>query len=163
MFFTNNFDYMQDYNFYNQNPNTYFNNVSGQLGVFPQMQTTNLSYFYPSIYKILMPVIVKVISSSNYQYLNEEVINNITDTVYKIVEGDILKNNDQPVNNNQPNNNFQTNTKQENTKDNELIKDIIKILVVKELQNRQIRQLNQNLYNQFWKDVKKRPLYFRGE
>jgi hypothetical protein len=149
MFFTNNFDYMQDYNFYNQNPNTYFNNVSGQLGVFPQMQTTNLSYFYPSIYKILMPVIVKVISSSNYQYLNEEVINNITDTVYKIVEGDILKNNDQPVNNNQPNNNFQTNTKQENTKDNELIKDIIKILVVKELQNRQIRQLNQNLYNQF--------------
>ncbi len=149
MFFTNNFDYMQDYNFYNQNPNTYFNNVSGQLGVFPQMQTTNLSYFYPSIYKILMPVIVKVISSSNYQYLNEEVINNITDTVYKIVEGDILKNNDQPVNNNQPNNNFQTNTKQENTKDNELIKDIIKILVVKELQNMQIRQLNQNLYNQF--------------
>lgn len=149
MFYTNNLDYMQDYNFYNQNPNTYFSSLSQQPGIFNPMQTTNLSYFYPSIYKILVPVIVKVISTSNLQYLNEEVINNITDTVYKIVEDDGVKNNNQQINNNQQNSNIQTNTKQENTKDNELLKDIIKILVIKELQNRQIRQLNQNLYNQF--------------
>ena len=35
-----------------------------------------------------MPVVRKVVAGSNFQYLTEEVVSNIVDTVYNIVEGD---------------------------------------------------------------------------
>ena len=119
--------------------------------MFNPNQQMNLTYFYPSLYKILVPVIIKVVSTSNYQYINEEIINNMVDTVYNIVEGDVIKEEISDNQNNNQSNNYQNNNSKTNEikdKDNELLKDIIKIFVIKELQNRQIRQMNQNLYNQ---------------
>jgi len=142
MFVPNNYDYMQDMYFYNQNPNTYINSFQTQNNVM-QNQTTNLSYFYPSIYKLVAPVTLKVISNSNLQYINEDVINNLADTVYNIVEGDTKSNTTIQNESNYQNNN----QKQTDKNDNMLLKDLIKILVIKELQNRQIRQLN-NMYYQ---------------
>ena len=147
MYYPNNYDgYMQDFYFYNQNPNTYMNFNPGFMPNYNSAHTINLSYYYPSLYKILMPVIIRVIQNSNFQFLNEEVINNIVDTVYSIVEGDVIQPEPraETANNiNQQNGNSQTNKPNNSNRDNELLKDIIKILVIKELQNRQIRQLNQ--------------------
>ena len=142
MYYPNNYDgYMQDYYFYNQNPNTYMNFNPN----FIPNQTMNLSYYYPSLYKILMPVIIRVIQNSNFQYINEEVINNMVDNVYNIVEGEInTKSASQSdMQSNNSNNTNTTRPQESKTQNNELLKDIIKILVIKELQNRQIKQLNQ--------------------
>ena len=49
----------------------------------------NLNDYFPSIYKIINPVIQKVVSGNNYQYTNEESVNNIVNVVLGITAGDI--------------------------------------------------------------------------
>ena len=182
MFYSNNDGYMQDLYFYNQTPsNAYmFSNpmminsnaqVMQQGGMFnfPQNQNVmnpgvyfnnttppNLNNLYPSIYKILNPVISRVVLN-NKQPITEELLNNMTDTVFNIVEGQIdygddqvqsnINNETQQINSNSSNNrglsselnrsnNHSSSNNVSNSKHNKedlLLKDFIKILTIKEI------------------------------
>ena len=182
MFYSNNDSYMQDLYFYNQMPNpTYMNNIpNGAMNNQPQnpMMNNNMMYnnqnfnsYYPSIYRIITPVVSNVVINSNYQYLNEDSLNNMVETVYNIVDGqiDYEEDNNQssnmtssPTSNTQSTsqNNSSTisrtseskpssiNTK--NSKNDSLLKDIIKILILKELQNRRGFSNRQCNYQQYY-------------
>lgn len=107
MYFSSNENYMQDLYTYNQNPintyNPYFVNSPGmnQMGfginpnnnMFPNPnmnnQNVNPNSLFPSVYRIINPVVNRVVSSTNTSYLTEDILNNMTDTVYNIVEGQI--------------------------------------------------------------------------
>lgn len=137
MFYSGNDNYMQDLYFYNQMPNqnTYNSmmagmnnngNISNTMmnnGMYmnqvqnPNMymqntnQPTNINSLYPSSYRILMPVVSRVVSNSNYQFLNEDVLDNMVDTVYNITEGQInYENESEQVTTRERNTNAQTNT-----------------------------------------------------
>ncbi len=151
MFYQNCDDYMRDIFYFNglaNNPNNmyYMQNLPNQ---------NNLDGYYPSIYRIIYPVIQRVVSTNNYQYINEELINNLVNNVLGIIEGDV-NNIDNSSSNNTSNtnssneirrtNNNQTNTSSANSNVNlnnnisnntSLLKDLIKILVIKELISRQ--------------------------
>ena len=188
MFYPNNDNYMQDLYFYNQMPNTTYgagcpNNNSQMMGnvsnpnMNPNMMNgiynynqnmygnnagQGISNLYPSIYKIISPVISKVVANSNYQFLNEDVLNNMADTVYNIVEGQIEYDDDPSTNiqnantqNSQTTNsnsttsttttskvtetkqvtNSQTSNRRYNRGDS-LLRDIIKILILREILSR---------------------------
>ncbi len=189
MFYPNNDNYMQDLYFYNQMPNaTYGNNISNvnnqqMMGNMPNPNMMNGMYncnqnmyvnnmgqsannLYPSIYRIIYPVILKVLANSNYQFLNEDVLNNMTDTVYNIVEGQIEYDDDtstnmqntttqntQSTNNNSSTvgtttskmsetkqvTNSQTSNRRSNRGDS-LLRDIIKILILREILSRSSSQ-----------------------
>lgn len=83
-------DYMRDFFYYNQNPNQNMNLSHNymQNNYMFRNNNNNIESLYPNIYRILMPVVRKVVAGSNFQYLTEEVVSNIVDTVYNIVEGD---------------------------------------------------------------------------
>ena len=152
MFYQNYDDYMRDVFYFNglsNNPNNMF---------YMQNQSTqnNLSSYYPSIHKIVYPVVQRVTSGTNYQYINEDIINDMVNTVYGIVEGDINNienvssnniNNDSKRTNqtttqvnassNSPSNINNTNNFSNLNSNNSLLRDLIKILVIRELINRQ--------------------------
>lgn len=190
MFYSNNDNYMQDLYFYNQTPNmmnTYnpnmnnFNNgvpnmMNGMcVGQNPNMFNNNMNSLYPSIYRIISPVVSRVIQNSNYQFLNEDVLNNMVDTVYNIVEGQI--NYDEEDNspartssqtegttasNSSTNTNnssstttrtsetrtTQTTTSTRHNRNDSLLRDIIKILILKELLSRNNQMQNGMQFNQ---------------
>lgn len=204
MFYSNNDNYMQDLYFYNQTPqntynpnmNTFANQMPNTMGMMNnaglmymgqnsnmfnnQNQMQSVSNLYPSIYRIINPVVSRVMQNSNYQYFNEDVLNNMVDTVYNIVEGQIEYDDDEPVasrtsttqndTNNVTTNSSntvtatrQTETRQQTTqttnvsrsnRNDNLLRDIIKILILKELFLRNnfqrvqqpMQQFNQNPY-----------------
>ncbi len=186
MFYSNNNDnYMQDLYFYNQTPNnTYFPNnmqnynmMQGQNpnmmynnpNMYQNQMNQNMNNLYPDIYRIINPVVSRVIANSNYQFLNEDALNNMTDTVYNIVEGQIDLNdnvaqsesssssqsassNTSSVSSNGSNrisettrqsSISQTSSNSKPNRNDNLLKDIIKILILKELLSRPNRN-NQN-------------------
>ena len=136
MFYPSYEDYMRDI--------FYFNGLQDRnmLYSYSGFNNQNLNDYFPSIYKIVNPVIQKVVSGNNYQFTNEDSINNIVDVVLGITAGDLnlSENNDinrktnTNTNNNSNNSSMQV---QENREGNTLLKDLIKILTIKELQNRQ--------------------------
>lgn len=217
MFYSNNNGYMEDLYYYNQMPNnTYMNPGNNMLGnpvnynfgnwenpnysnpnVFNPntMQTVNprrtpiqnLNSLYPSIYRIINPVVSRVISNGNNQFINEDALNNMTDTVFNIVEGQIELDEDiqtqrnlaseTQTNTNSSNNSLNTNSLNNNSsrtidntrnanqaqssnniknnRNESLLRDLIKILILKELfaRNCMQRQINfpaNNTYNPFF-------------
>ena len=188
MFYSNNDSYMQDLYYYNQIPNSTFmngcaSNMLGNSNMQPMMQggiasspnnqifmnsgmipnnmpIQNLSNMYPSIYRILNPVISRIVSNNN-QSISEDLLNNMTDTVFNIVEGQIdlgkdyetqgnNRTDNQSINANSSNNNSsnrgaettrqnsqnpQTSNARHNRNDS-LLRDLIKILIIKELLSR---------------------------
>ena len=184
MFYQDNNDYMRDLFFYGNNMNSnypYGNNMMYENMQNPYMQNNNfqrpmqnqgmiLENMYPQIYKIIDPVANRVISNSNYKYMTEDVLNNMVDTVFNIVEGDVsnLTNNqtsamqgDDTVTTNtnsvsNSNNNRSQNSSNSSSNDrrgnnismdnqsnsNRLLKDLIKIIIIKELISR--RNFNSN-------------------
>lgn len=146
-------DYMRDFFYYNQNPNQ---NLNMNYGYMPNnmMRTTtnnNIENLYPNIYRILRPVVRKVVSGSNYQYLTEEVVSNMVDTVYNIVEGDrntratevnaetaeTRRSSVTSTSNTTQNQTSQSrNNSNNNNEYNNLLKDLIRILVLQEILNR---------------------------
>lgn len=192
MFYSNNNGYMEDLYYYNQIPNTTYMNTLGnnmmgnsnmqvmqQQGVpgLPNnqafanpgmfsgsMQVQNLNNLYPSIYRILNPVVSRVVLNNN-QPITDEMLNNMTDTVFNIVEGQIDLGDDQAQGNNRSDNqsinansssntlnnnssssrtaesarlnnqNIQTSNARHNRNDS-LLRDLIKILIIKELLSR---------------------------
>ena len=191
MFYLNNDNYMQDLYYYNQMPNgTYmnglgnnaignpnmqmtqqggFNNLPNNqmynnLGMFPNnIPIQNINNLYPSIYRILNPVISRVVLNNN-QPITEDLLNNMTDTVINIVDGqlefgdDKIQNNtnnqNQQSNANSSNNNTTNNSlsrssesnrqnnqttqtsNSRNSRNDSLLRDLIKILILKELLSR---------------------------
>lgn len=105
MFYPSYDDYMRDIFYYNglagnnmafqANPGAsgymvgpgYMNN-GGYMGGM-QNCGNNINNLYPSIYRIVYPVVQKVTSENNFQVINDEIVTNTTDTIYNIVEGDL--------------------------------------------------------------------------
>lgn len=171
-------NYMQDLNYYNQTPNFGYNPYN-QTGSFQNQSMNNgqqnianitnmqmgqcqsLSAMYPAVYRIISPVAAQVISNNNTNFLTEEALNNMVDTVYNIVEGDINVTND-PVNANVSDSteNSSTNCSRTTTpstngtanrsntansiqnRSNSLLRDMIKIIILNDISSR--RQCNMN-------------------
>ena len=145
-------DYMRDFFYYNQSPNQNINMNYGYMPNNNMMRNNNIDNLYPNIYRILRPVVRKVVLGSNYQYLTEEVISNMVDTVYNIVEGDrnsrTTEINQESVDTRRQSSSIASNTNQtqtstqsrsinsNNTEYNNLLKDLIRILVLQEVLNR---------------------------
>ncbi len=196
MFYSNN-DYMQDLYYYNQIPNNntynpnmnffgnnmmdpnYMNNGmcmnNNQMNMHNN-QSQNLNNLYPSVYRIIMPVVSRVVSNNNYPYFNEDVLNNMVDTVYNIVEGQIeyndepssrqSENNSSNNNSNQAGNTNSSNTTNQNTRtsstsdtrqttsnsninnsrNDSLLRDLIKILIIREIIERMRFQQQQQQF-----------------
>lgn len=206
MFYSGNDNYMQDLYFYNQipNQNTYngvgMNNVNMQnpmmnngmyMNSNPNLysggaqQQPNINTLYPSTYRILMPVVSRVVANSNCQYLNEDVLDNMVDTVFNITEGQInyeneteqvttrernttAQTNTTSVSQTNPSNNNTTNVSSTTTRVNNvaqtsnnptsnsndsLLRDIIKILIIREIlfrrqfPNSNMQNNNMNMYS----------------
>ena len=81
-------NYMQDLNYYNQNPvqnfgyNPYmmnnFNNQQFQMGMRNQQ---NLNSMYPATYRIICPVVSQVVANTNIQYITEDSLNNMVEFI----------------------------------------------------------------------------------
>ena len=158
-------NYMQDLNYYNQNPayNPYANQFQNQtfnpqipMG---QMPMQNLNAMYPAIYRIISPVVSQVLASNQGGYLTEESLNHMVDTVYNIVEGDINLGaqatsnmpNSSNENSNASNCERNSSTSRQNSAStatsntnaqNALLRDLIKIMILNEMSNQ--RQTMQN-------------------
>lgn len=135
MFYPSYEDYMRDIFYYNSLQNQNFKYPYGA-----GFNNQNLNDYFPSIYKIVNPVIQKVVSGNNYQYTNEESVNNIVDVVLGIVSYDInnLENlGNSGVDKKQAQSQVNSGNSQENKETNTLLKDLIKILTIKELQTKQ--------------------------
>lgn len=156
-------NYMQDLNYYNQNPSVGFNpyitnNYQTQnMNMNPQMpmQQQNLNAMYPAVYRIISPVASQVLSNNNTGFLTEDALNNMVDTVYNIVEGDInLENNANPVTNpsstdnsnnsncsrtagtTNPSSTTHSTTTSGSNRQNALLRDLIKIMLLNEIISR---------------------------
>lgn len=83
MFYPSYEDYMRDI--------FYFNGLQNTNAGCPYMgfNSQNLNNYFPSIYRIVNPVVEKVVSGNNYQFTNEESVNNIVNIVLEITAGDI--------------------------------------------------------------------------
>lgn len=190
MFYQNNNDYMRDAFFYSQPQNSTYqypdmNNMNNYNAMGNNMmpygcnmnygmtgmsgmnnQPTQISSMYPQVYRIIDPVANRVIANNNYPYYTEDNLNNMVDTVYNIVQGDIssLNSNNNMADTvsddtvtqgasrtttttNANNNTRQTNTAevtrtvstvntQNTNNDNQLLKDLIKIIIIKQLLSR---------------------------
>lgn len=153
MFYQDNKDYMRDSYFYGMNP--YMQN-NFQM---PMNQNfMNLENMYPQIYRIINPVVNRVIGNTNYPYITEDTLNNMTDTIYNIVEGDVsslsmqeevtqaVNANANSNNRSQNSNNPTTDRRSNNSNNNsssELLRDLIKIILIKELLSRRNYMQNQ--------------------
>ena len=172
MFYQDNNDFMRD-SFYNGNgmnstypyngmmygnmQNPYMQN-NYQMPM--QNQANSLNNMYPQIYRIINPVLNRVVSTSNTQFMTEDNLNNMVDTIYNIVEGDVSsvmgmpansaqgddtvssvsQNNTRAAQNTSNSNNERrgnSNTMDHQTNHNRLLRDLIKILLIKELLSRQ--------------------------
>lgn len=153
-------NYMQDLNYYNQNPNYGYNPYQNMNA--PMYQ--NLSIMYPAVYRIISPVVAQVLSTANTTYLTEDALNKMVDNVYNIVERDInvedSLNSVAPsqVSENQNSGNCERNSTRSTAnpnhltsaqnKQNSLLRDLIKIMlldsIVSKRQNNISQPMNMN-------------------
>ena len=143
-----------------QNQNMMNCTYSGSQNMYGNNMGQNINNLYPSIYRIITPVVSKVVANSNCQFLNEDTLNNMVDTVYNIVEGQIEYDNEpstqventQSTNSSSSSNNSsnvrasetrqitnsqtQSSSNSRNRRSDNLLRDIIKILILRELLSR---------------------------
>lgn len=137
MFYPSYEDYMRDI--------FYYNGLQQNMGYnYPYMSynNQNLNNYYPSIYRIVNPIVQKVVNGNNCQFTNEESVNNMVETVLEIISDDIsnLENVGNDLSKKQSQNqtgNSNNNSQIQANKDNNLLRDLIKILIIKELQSKQ--------------------------
>lgn len=139
------------------------------------MPYQNLNNLYPSVYRIINPVVSRVVSNANNQMINEDLLNNMVDTVFNIVEGQLDFSDDTNQRNTQSENQMTSNsssntssnsnnssttrtaenrqsatmqTSSRNNRNESLLRDLIKILILKELllRNQCQRQFVSNPY-----------------
>ena len=153
-------NYMQDLNYYNQTPNVGYNpymnnNFQNQnMGMQNQMPIgqQNLNAMYPAVYRIISPVVSQVLANNNTGYLTEDALNNMVDSVYRIVEGDINLGDNSNVSNVASNENTNNSSCERNSStsrqnstsatnsrsnsQNSLLRDLIKIMILNEIISR---------------------------
>ncbi len=133
---------------YNSNYEEYMQNVLG-YSVRPQntyqlpediyemprnnnYENMNLEGLYPEIYKMIQPMVQKVCMKAT-GVINEEMISSMTDEVYNAMSEDTGKKNNIETRNN----NSQSPRRVEETRQNNyLLRDLIRILIIKELLRR---------------------------
>ncbi len=125
MYYENYEDYMRGNNNYPNMPNPYYNYTYQNQFTPIQNRQENVGKLYPELYTEINRKIEDQSISNNYR-LNEENVNRITDEIFE----DYKDKTADPKN-------------QERIKSNNLIKDFIKILVIKYLLS---RQRNNNFY-----------------
>lgn len=169
--YMNNDNYLQDFYNYNQipngfggymqNPNMMQNQSVPMNGMYmnPNMyqpnNNQNITNLYPSTYRIINPVVGRVVQNSNYQFINEDTLNNMVDTVFSIVDGQIDYQEEESAsqassdvqNNSQQGQRItgemqksQTASQSKSNKSDSLLRDIIKILIIKEILARRNNQ-----------------------
>lgn len=162
MFYQDNNDYMRDSYYYGNGIN---NNLAyGMQNPYMPNNFQNqvpIENMYPQIYRIINPVANRVIATSNGQFVTEDLLNNMTDTVFNIVEGDVssLTSNQEAQEvattqnsnrgngaTNNPNDRRDTTNSMDNGSNSRLLKDLIKIILIKNLLSR--RNGNTNFQNQ---------------
>lgn len=145
-------NYMQDLNYYNQNPNYGYNPYQNMNGQMPQMHQQNLTAMYPAVYRIISPVVSQVLANNNTGYMTEDILNKMVDNVYNIVERDInLEDNSNSVapaqtSESQNMSNCERNPARSSAnsvpasnmqnKPNTLLRDLIKIMLLNEIVSR---------------------------
>lgn len=152
-------DYMRNSLGFNMNPPMMNMNANEEIyeNNFTYNQI-NLNNIYPEIYRVIYPVICRICANIN-ENITEELINKITNDVYINIENldsnnkrNITKFNEVNKNirsdaNNKNNYNYINDTRQENrTSYTSLLKDLIRILILRELVDKpnktQIRPLH---------------------
>lgn len=147
---------------YNQMPNQVFPNNNSGLSMNQIMQmNNNLENMYPCTYRIINPVVERVVDGtfSRNQIVNEDNLNNMVDTVFNIVESQLEREeqvNQNSSENRNTNNNSNTNNISNQTRNsierndintqrdrnNSLIRDIIRILLIRSLLSRNNNRIN---------------------
>lgn len=79
-------------------PNGYIN--GGYMPRNGVAMAQDINSLYPSIYRIVYPVVQKVTDENNFRVINDEAVSNATNTVYNIVEGDLTSAQDSIQNSN---------------------------------------------------------------
>lgn len=147
---------------YNQMPNQVFQNNNSGLSMNQIMQmNNNLENMYPCTYRIINPVVERVVDGtfSRNQMVNEDNLNNMVDTVFNIVEGQLEReeqvnqnsSENRNTNNSNTNNNMsnqsrnsteRNDTNIQRDRSNSLIRDIIRILLIRSLLSRNNNRIN---------------------
>lgn len=166
--YMNNDNYLQDFYNYNQVPNGFggympnqnmmqnqpmpMNGMYMNPNMYQPNNNQNITNLYPSTYRIINPVVSRVVQNSNYQFINEDTLNNMVDTVFSIVDGQIDYQEDEPQAANSNAQNLaqgqrtteapksQTAVQSQNNRSDSLLRDIIKILIIKEILARRNNQ-----------------------
>ncbi len=130
-------EYMQTVLGYNI-PNTYKeyenNYYYDTVKINSNMQEVNT--LYPEIYRIIYPVIQKACSIRTFVSFREEQIDQIVEEVYNVVEAEEEEADTRKTINNSEIKNSRTKETRKPAKQNYLLKDLIKILVIRELLGR---------------------------
>lgn len=78
---------------YNYSMNPDYNQSINQKTPFQRVNSPEM--FYPAIYRIIYPVVKSIIRSQGINYLNEKVLDKLTEEVFSIVDGDVISTNDE--------------------------------------------------------------------
>lgn len=133
--FQNTYDGMQDFYpyFYEQNRGMYdYNYFYPQMGYQGRgMTNSQIEELYPDVYKIIYPMIKRVCNKNSSRAINQDVIENMVEEVYTNVEetGQIELNRSE----NQELKDTNKETENRQSRKNNNLLDIIKILILREL------------------------------
>ncbi len=138
MYYQNYDDYMHSILGY---PNTY-DNCNECYNSFVKHQMTNAisekEQWYPEIYKIVYPMVKKMCQEIDSSSITEEMVENMTDKIYNNAEPEDYKTcemrNGDVAN---PNSKEIKKDMRQSKQRNEYLRDLIKILILRELSNRQ--------------------------
>ena len=130
-------DYMQTVLGYNYGSNTYRDTeMYNTMQVNPNIQEINK--LYPEIYGVVYPVIQKVCSRRNLSSITEDMISEMVEEVYGVIEpgDDIVEQGEAPLRNGDVKNPRAKETRQQSQsrrRNNRLLRDLIRILILREL------------------------------
>ena len=130
-------DYMQTVLGYSYGPDTY-----REAEMYNAVQTNSnlqeINKLYPEIYGIVYPVVQKVCSRRNMSTVTEEMISEMVEEVYSVIEpgDDIVEQGEAPLKNGDVRNPRAKETRQQTQsgrRNNRLLRDLIRILILREL------------------------------
>lgn len=119
--------------------NDYYNNMPDLDMSFNQAESERLNNFYPEIYKLLYPMVCKICNQNSNREITKDLVDKMTDEIYINFEADERQN--QSVRSTPPLKNGDVrnpNAKEpeiihETRQGNFLLRDLIKILILREL------------------------------
>lgn len=127
-------EYMQNVLGYNT-PNTYRENENYYYDVArTNLNMQEVNKLYPEIYSIVYPVVQKVCTRRNLTGITEEQISQMVDEVYNVIEpGDDVVETSTTTRNGDVKNQKAKETRRPPSKNNYLLRDLIRILIIREL------------------------------